>query len=57
MIGVVMIGWIHSDITNEEKGLMIRFGEDYRGYMQRVPRFNIVWGIIKLLLRRYKETQ
>ena len=32
----------------EEKRLIERFGDDYREYMKRVPRMNIIAGIIRL---------
>jgi len=44
------------DITRgEEQENTRKFGDDYRCYMEEVPRMNFVVGIIKLLRRRKKE--
>jgi hypothetical protein len=32
-------------------GHLAKFGDDHRRYMQRVPRLNIVAGVIRLLRR------
>ena len=47
--GTVILYWSTGE---EEKRLVERFGSDYKAYMQRVPRMNIVLGIIRLLRRR-----
>jgi len=39
-----------SGIFQEEKKLIDKFGDAYREYMQRVPRLNFIWGLIKKLL-------
>ena len=33
----------------EEKGLIIRFGDDYKRYMKRVPGLNPLLGVMRLL--------
>jgi protein-S-isoprenylcysteine O-methyltransferase Ste14 len=38
-------------LSDEEKSLE-KFGEDYKRYMEKVPRTNFVVGIIRLLRRR-----
>jgi len=43
--GAVIIYW---STREEEKRLIERFGNDYLNYIQRVPRMNLVSGIIKL---------
>jgi len=55
IIGIPISVWLYKEIPKEEKGLIIRFGEDYKHYMQRVPRMNILVGIIRLLQRRKRE--
>jgi len=38
-----------------EKGLLVKFGDDYKLYMEKVPRMNFLVGIIRLLRRWGKE--
>ena len=47
--GVVILYW---GTIAEEKRLVEQFGDSYRSYMQRVPRVNLVSGIIRLLSRQ-----
>lgn len=39
-------------IRDEEEHLIAKFGDDYRRYMEKVPRMNLFLGIIRLLRRR-----
>ena len=55
IIGIPTSVWLYKEIPKEEKGLIIRFGEDYKHYMQRIPRMNLLVGIIRLLQRRKRE--
>ncbi len=52
IVGVPMALWLYTEIPKEEKGLIIRFGDDYRRYMERVPRLNLIVGLIRLLRER-----
>jgi protein-S-isoprenylcysteine O-methyltransferase Ste14/NAD-dependent dihydropyrimidine dehydrogenase PreA subunit len=52
IIGVPIAVWIYTEIPKEEKGLILKFGDDYRRYMQEVPRLNPIEGLIKLLRAR-----
>jgi len=36
----------------EEKNLIQRFGDDYLAYMERVPRMNLISGILRLIRRQ-----
>ena len=47
--GVVILYW--STIA-EEKRLIERFGDSYRSYMHKVPRVNLILGIIRILSRQ-----
>lgn len=47
--GAVILYW---STREEEQRLVERFGKDYRAYMQRVPRMNLILGIIRLLRKR-----
>ena len=55
IVGVPIIIWSYIEVPKEEKGLIIKFGEDYKRYMQKVPRMNFLLGIIRLLRRRKRE--
>jgi len=46
--GAVILYW---STKEEEKRLIERFGSDYQVYMQRVPRMNLILGIIRLCRR------
>jgi protein-S-isoprenylcysteine O-methyltransferase Ste14/NAD-dependent dihydropyrimidine dehydrogenase PreA subunit len=52
VIGIPLIVWACIDIPNEEKGLILKFGDPYRHYMQEVPRLNFVVGVVRLLKHR-----
>jgi protein-S-isoprenylcysteine O-methyltransferase Ste14 len=47
--GVVILYW---STIEEEKQLIEQFGDSYRSYMQKVPRVNLILGIIRLLSRQ-----
>ncbi|MFO7981431.1 MAG: isoprenylcysteine carboxylmethyltransferase family protein [Candidatus Aminicenantes bacterium] len=48
IVGAVILYW---STKEEEKGLIQQFGDDYRAYMQKVPRMNLILGIIRVLKR------
>ena len=54
IIGIPLSVWIYREVPKEEKGLLIRFGDDYKHYMQKVPRINLIVGLIRLLSYRKK---
>ena len=56
VVGVPIIVCFYLAVVKEEKGLKVKFGDDYKRYMQKVPRMNFVLGIIRLL-RQKKELE
>jgi protein-S-isoprenylcysteine O-methyltransferase Ste14 len=55
MLGAILMGLLYNDMCREEKSNIERFGDDYRHYMEQVPRMNFVVGIIRLIRRRGKK--
>lgn len=47
--GAVILYW---GTKEEEKRLIGRFGSNYQAYMQRVPRMNLILGVIRLCRRQ-----
>jgi len=53
-----VISWIigsalfYRDVLREEQMSIKKFGDDYKSYMQKVPRMNLLAGVICLLHRR-----
>ncbi len=55
IVGVPLIVWGYLEAVNEEKGLMVKFGDDYKHYLQKVPRINLLLGVIRILRRKREE--
>ena len=55
LLGVPFIASLPKWIKDSENGLIAKFGDDYRQYMKKVPRMNLVLGIIRLLRRKWKK--
>ena len=53
VIGAILILLLYIAMTEEEKRNIVKFGEAYKNYMQKVPRINLLAGIIKQM--RYKK--
>ena len=45
--GIIAIIIMYFDTLKADSRLIEKFGEDYKKYMDRVPRFNFILGIIK----------
>lgn len=43
------------DVRKEEQSNIEKFGDDYKRYMQEVPRMNLLLGVIRVLRRRKRE--
>ena len=46
---------IYLDTFNADKACIDKFGDEYKRYMQRVPRVNFVTGLLRLLVRPRPE--
>jgi protein-S-isoprenylcysteine O-methyltransferase Ste14 len=54
-IGVVAMGLNYLIALKADQGLIQKFGDDYRRYMQKVPRMNFLVGLLQWLRRRKGE--
>jgi len=57
IIGVIVILLLYADIIMADKHEIEKFGDEYKRYMQNVPRTNFILGIIKSLKRRKEQGQ
>jgi len=48
VLGIPGVALIYWGTFEEEERLLKQFGDDYRAYMQKVPRLNLISGIIRL---------
>jgi len=55
IIGVPVIVLLFIFVQMAEEALVLKFGDDYKRYMQRVPRMNLLRGIIRLLRRKWEK--
>jgi len=47
----------YSDVSKEGQNNIMKFGDDYRGYMARVPRLNLLAGIMRLVPGRSRRNE
>ena len=52
--GVLGSALFYKDILKEEQMSIERFGDDYKRYMERVPRMNLLIGTLRYLRQRRK---
>ena len=48
VLGVIATAVIYMSCREEDQRLVQQFGDDYVNYMQKVPRMNILAGVIRL---------
>jgi len=53
--GVIAVIIMYYDTLKADSGLIWKFGEDYKKYMELVPGLNFVLGIIKRIRRQYEN--
>jgi protein-S-isoprenylcysteine O-methyltransferase Ste14 len=51
-VGILGVACVYGFTRQEEQLLIAKFGESYRHYMQRVPKFNLPAGLIRRLGER-----
>ena len=51
VLGVLGTAVLYIGCTEEERSLVQRFGHEYTQYMERVPRMNILIGLVRSLRR------
>ncbi|KYK32148.1 MAG: hypothetical protein AYK22_09295 [Thermoplasmatales archaeon SG8-52-3] len=49
LLGIPVIPLTYIDLVKADKDAIGKFGDDYKKYMQKVPRANFLLGIIRLL--------
>jgi len=52
ILGIPIIPLTYIDLTKADKDSIDKFGDDYKAYMNRVPRGNFLLGIIRLFRDR-----
>jgi protein-S-isoprenylcysteine O-methyltransferase Ste14 len=51
LLAVVGVTLFYHQAVKEEKYCLDRLGEPYEQYLRRIPRFNVILGIVRLLRR------
>ena len=55
LLGAIAIAIYYLDTFEEEQSAIEKFGEEYKGYMESVPRANFVLGMVRFLQHRGKR--
>ena len=54
--GVLGSALFYKDVLREEQMSIEKFGDDYRQYMERVPRMNLLIGVVRLLRQTREQS-
>jgi len=54
-MGVIVISLLYLDIIMADEHEINKFGDEYKSYMQEVPRINILLGIKRLLRKQEND--
>ena len=52
VVGFMAIALFYIDIAQADQSLIEKFGDDYKRYMEKVPRFNIILGLWRWIRRK-----
>jgi protein-S-isoprenylcysteine O-methyltransferase Ste14 len=55
VLGVAAIGLDYLIAREADREAIVKFGDDYKLYMDRVPRVNFLIGLVQLLRRRKRD--
>jgi len=55
ILGIPILPLTYIDLIRADKDAIEKFGDDCKAYMKKVPRANLLLGIIRLLQRRKRE--
>lgn len=55
LLGIICLAIYYSDSYAEEEKNLVKFGDDYLDYQRRVPRFNFLLGIFRVLSGRFNK--
>ena len=55
VLGILGIAVIYMGCREEDQRMIDKFGDDYKSYMERVPRMNFIAGLVRLIRQRKKE--
>ncbi len=55
IVGVIVSALTYRNQVKLEKGLLVKFGNDYKRYMEKVPRMNLFLGILRFVKRRREK--
>lgn len=57
LLFVIIAGLLDNDMYREDQGNIKKFGNEYRQYMEQVPRMNVLLGIIRYIRRKKRKRE